>query len=52
MENVIIFIVIALIVAAAVIYIVRQKKKGNKCIGCSSSGSCPHCQQSRNTPNK
>lgn len=27
-------------VVAAVIYIVRAKKKGKACIGCSSSSSC------------
>ena len=39
------FIIIALIVVlvgAAVAYIVKEKKKGVKCIGCPSAGTCAH----------
>lgn len=32
--------VVAIIVAAAVTFIVRQKKKGVKCIGCPHSCKC------------
>lgn len=32
--------VILLIVAAAALYIIRQKKKGAKCIGCPYAKSC------------
>ena len=36
--------VILLIVAAAALYIIRQKKKGAKCIGCPYAKSCGgHC---------
>ena len=30
------------VIGIAVCYIIRQKKKGNHCIGCPSSASCPH----------
>ena len=31
---------VVLIVASAFIYIIRAKKKGQKCIGCPYSGTC------------
>ncbi|MBP3701388.1 MAG: FeoB-associated Cys-rich membrane protein [Lachnospiraceae bacterium] len=34
--------VILLIVGAAVLYIVKEKKKGVKCIGCPSAATCAH----------
>jgi len=46
MENIIIVIVLLLIVGSACFYIWKEKKRGNKCIGCpmSANGSCPgHC---------
>ena len=45
MVDIIASLVIAGIVIAAILYIRNQKKKGVKCIGCSSgscSGNC-HC---------
>lgn len=35
-------------VVGAVVYIVKEKKKGKKCIGCPSAGSC----QMKNCENK
>lgn len=35
---------IILLVFISVITIVRAKLRGQKCIGCSSSSSCPHCK--------
>ncbi|MBO5883999.1 MAG: FeoB-associated Cys-rich membrane protein [Clostridia bacterium] len=32
--------VIALIVGAAIVYIIKEKKKGKKCIGCPYCSSC------------
>lgn len=32
--------IVMIIIGAAVVYIMRERKKGVKCIGCSSSGSC------------
>lgn len=33
-------IIIALIVGGAVFYIIKEKKKGNRCIGCPYADSC------------
>ena len=40
MENAILIVVLALILGGAVAYIVKAKKNGVKCIGCSAGGSC------------
>lgn len=40
MINVIVTIVILVVLGAAVRYIVKAKKRGVKCIGCSAAGSC------------
>ena len=34
--------VILALVASAIAYIVKEKKKGVKCIGCSAAGTCAH----------
>ena len=38
-----IILVLALIVGGAVAYLVRAKKRGVKCVGCPSGGTCPGC---------
>lgn len=44
MANIITIIVLALIIGAAVYYILKERKRGNKCIGCPAGGNCPgHC---------
>lgn len=48
MANFIVAGILVLIVGAAVTYIVKEKKKGVKCIGCPAAGNCPsrnggHC---------
>nr|MBP3598373.1 FeoB-associated Cys-rich membrane protein [Eubacterium sp.] len=40
MESFIVAGIILIIIAVAVIYIVREKKKGVKCIGCPMAGKC------------
>ena len=40
MENAILIIVLGAILGGAIVYIVRAKKRGAKCIGCPSGGSC------------
>ena len=40
MENVIAAVVVALILGGAIAYIVREKKKGRKCIGCPYASQC------------
>ena len=44
MTDIIIAAVVAAIVALALFYVVRQKKKGKKCIGCPYSGECSECK--------
>ena len=40
MENAIIIVVLAAIIGGAVAYIIKAKRNGVKCIGCSAGGSC------------
>lgn len=40
MTNLIVFLIIAAIVGGASLYIYKAKKRGVKCIGCPSSGTC------------
>ncbi len=40
MENLIIAAVILLIIGASVAYIVKEKKRGVKCIGCPAGATC------------
>ncbi len=42
MVNFIVGAVILALVASAIAYIVKEKKKGVKCIGCSAAGTCAH----------
>ena len=43
MENIIITAVLVVISGAAIGYIIRSKKRGNKCIGCPNASSCTSC---------
>lgn len=45
MADLIVVIIILVIVGAAVFYIVREKKKGVKCIGCPASANCAHAKK-------
>ena len=40
MSDIIIIAVVIIIVALASLYIYKEKKKGNKCIGCPHSKEC------------
>lgn len=40
MGNVILVAVIFIILGAAIAYIVKEKKKGVRCIGCPAAGTC------------
>ena len=40
MENFIVIGVLAIIIGLAVLYIAKEKKKGNKCIGCPYVKEC------------
>ncbi len=48
MQNIIIISVLVIVVGAAIFYIVKEKKKGKKCIGCpySGTGAC-HCTEKK-----
>ena len=41
MADVIVVGILVLIVGIAIVYIVKEKKKGVKCIGCPAAGNCP-----------
>ena len=38
--DVLIVLVVVVVLTLAGIYVIREKKKGNKCIGCPNSGVC------------
>ncbi len=40
MENIIIIAILTVIIGCAVGYIIKSKRKGNKCIGCPYADSC------------
>ena len=40
MADLITVVVILVIIGAAVAYIIKEKKKGVRCIGCPAAGSC------------
>lgn len=40
MKNLILILIVAAIVAAALVFIIREKKKGRKCIGCPHAKNC------------
>lgn len=40
MESFIVGLIIVAIVGAAVAYIIKEKKKGVRCIGCPMAGAC------------
>ena len=39
--DILITIILLLILGAAISYIIKEKKRGTKCIGCPAAGSCP-----------
>lgn len=41
MANLIVVIVVLMIIGAAVTYIIKEKKRGVKCVGCPDAGTCP-----------
>ncbi len=40
MANLIVILILVLVIGAAVAFIIREKKRGVKCIGCPNAGSC------------
>ena len=43
MVDLVILLILAGIIGLAIGYIVKEKKKGTRCIGCPDSGSCGKC---------
>ena len=42
--DIIVLVIVALIIGGASLYIIRAKKRGQKCIGCPYAKSCAsHC---------
>ncbi len=61
MTDIIVIGIILIIIGASVAYIVKEKKRGVKCIGCPAAGNCPsqkgkqsvcNCGCQSNTENK
>ena len=42
MMNIIVILIVAIIVGVAIAYIIREKKRGVKCIGCPAAATCPN----------
>lgn len=40
MENIILILTVLVIVGLAAWYIIKEKKRGARCIGCPSAGKC------------
>ena len=45
MENIVVIAVIVLIVGFATAYVIKEKKKGVKCIGCPNAKTCSMAQK-------
>ncbi len=47
MGTIIVSLILIVITVLVIAYIVKQKKKGNACIGCASApkGGCPNAQK-------
>lgn len=45
MTNLIVMIVVLVVIGTAVAYIIKEKKRGVKCIGCPSAGTCPNSKK-------
>ena len=45
MDNFIIIAILVVIIGCAIAYIVREKKKGTKCIGCPNAKTCSMAQK-------
>ncbi len=52
MTDIITLTVLVVILGGAITYIVKQKKKGVKCIGCPMAGQCPSKKDSCSCRNK
>ena len=42
-QTLIVIVILALILGGAAAYLLRAKKRGQKCVGCPYSGQCGSC---------
>ena len=47
MDNILIIAVLLVIVGCAIAYVVKEKKKGVKCIGCPNAKTCSMAQKQK-----
>lgn len=47
MATIITLLIVLLAVGGALTYIIKSKKRGVKCIGCSEAGSCTSCSSEK-----
>jgi hypothetical protein len=47
MENIVVIVVLVLIIGLAVTWIIREKKKGIKCVGCPNAQTCSMAQKQK-----
>ncbi len=52
MGDYIVLGIVAVVLIAIIFYIVKQKKKGVKCIGCPHGSKCSSCGCNCNSQNK
>lgn len=47
MENIIIIVILLAIVTGSIWYLLRAKKRGQKCVGCPYSTACNGCDKQK-----
>ena len=40
MEDLIVVIILVIVIGLSVLYVIKEKKKGTKCIGCPHANTC------------
>ena len=43
MVDLVVILALVLVLGGAIAYVIREKKKGRKCIGCPYADSCTKC---------
>jgi hypothetical protein len=44
MTDYIVIAILVVVIGSAIAYIIREKKRGTKCIGCPSGANCGSCK--------
>ena len=47
MENILVIAILVVIIGCAIAYVVKEKKKGIKCIGCPNAEMCSTAQKQK-----